>query len=164
MPCEVVHIALGSNLQNPVENIQNAITELDGEHGFSLLSQSKLYRSPPMGPQDQPDYINAVVSGKTSMQAIELLEYLQSLEKKFGRKSGGRRWGERELDLDILLFGSQMINLDRLQVPHRGLSERAFVLMPLADIDPHLKVPGLGTVGQLLEKLPVEQLNTLERL
>lgn len=164
MPCETVHIALGSNLQNPVENIQNAIAELDTLHGFSLLAQSRLYRSPPMGPQDQPDYINAVVSGRTSMPPIELLECLQLMEKRFGRKYGRRHWGERELDLDIILFGNQVINLDRLQVPHVGLSERAFVLIPLADINRHLEVPGLGTVELLLEKLPVEQHNTLERL
>lgn len=164
MAVEVVYIALGSNLQNPIQNIQNAIVELNAQPGFSLLKKSSLYRSPPMGPQDQPNYINAVVSGRTSMQAIELLECLQSLEKKFGRRSGGRRWGERELDLDILLFGDHVINIDRLQIPHVGLSERAFVLKPLADINRALNVPGLGTVERLLERLPVEGISTLEKV
>ena len=164
MPRETVHIALGSNLENPVANIQNAITALSDLEGFSLLKSSSLYRSPPMGPQDQPDYINAVVYGKTSKQAIELLDELQGIEKQFGRKVGGRRWGERELDLDILLFGNKVINHDRLQVPHVGLSERAFVLVPLIDLNPKLEVPGLGSVDRLLSNLPVEQVNLLERL
>lgn len=98
------------------------------------------------------------------MQAIELLECLQLLEKKFGRRSGGRRWGERELDLDILLFGDHVINIDRLQIPHMGLSQRAFVLKPLADIDRVLSVPGLGTVERLLDMLPVEQISALEKV
>lgn len=164
MPSEVVYVALGSNLQDPVGNIQNAIIELDALSGFSLLAKSRLYRSPPMGPQDQPYYVNAVVSGRASMRPIELLDSLQSLEKKFGRKAHGRRWGARELDLDILLFGRRVINVDRLQVPHVGLSERAFVLRPLADINRQLEVPGLGTVERILERLPVEQIDTLERL
>ncbi len=164
MSCEVVYIALGSNLQNPKDKIQGAITALENLDGFSLQAQSYLYCSPPMGPPDQPDYVNAVVYGKTGMQAIELLDCLQVIEKSFGRKSGGRRWGERQLDLDILTFGDHEINVDRLQVPHPGLPERAFVLIPLADINPQLDVPGLGTVNSILKKLPVEQLNTLERL
>lgn len=164
MSCEVVYIALGSNLQDPVGNVQNAIAELENLDGFSVQVQSRLYRSPPMGPQDQPDYVNAVVRGETSMQAIELLDCLQMLERQFGRQSGGRRWGERELDLDIVLFGEQTISIERLQIPHIGLSERAFVLLPLADINRQLNVPGLGSVEMLLDQLPVEQLNSLERL
>lgn len=164
MSSEVVYVALGSNLQDPVENIQNAILELDAQPKFSLLNKSRLYRSPPMGPQDQPHYVNAVVSGRTSMRPIELLDCLQSLERKFGRKPYGRRWGERELDLDILLFGNHVINIDRLQIPHVGLSDRAFVLQPLADINRRLEVPRLGTVERLLEALPVEQISALKRL
>lgn len=108
-----------------------------------------------MGPQDQPDYINAVMRLRTELSAVSLLDAMQSIERSHGRRrQSERRWGARTLDLDLLLYGEQLIRTQRLQVPHPGMAERDFVLRPLYEIEPDLQVPGLGAVRALLQRCP----------
>ncbi|MCK5830283.1 MAG: 2-amino-4-hydroxy-6-hydroxymethyldihydropteridine diphosphokinase [Methylococcales bacterium] len=154
-----VYIGLGSNLEHPIEQIKQARTAISDQANISEIKFSSLYRSPPMGPQDQPDYVNAVMSVSTSLTALEVLRVLQQIEKDFGRVRKGERWGARTLDLDLLLYADQQINVPDLMVPHIGLSERAFVMYPLAEIVPeYFVVPGKNTVKQLLDQCPLNGL------
>ncbi|MFQ3289296.1 MAG: 2-amino-4-hydroxy-6-hydroxymethyldihydropteridine diphosphokinase [Alteromonadaceae bacterium] len=114
---------------------------------------SSLYFSRPMGPQDQPDYMNAVLSLTTSLTSIELLDILQTIENKAGRLRKDNRWGARILDLDILLFGQQLINNERLTIPHYGLKTREFVLLPLQEISPNLILPSGDSLDELIQGL-----------
>ncbi len=141
----LAYIGLGSNLEAPVEQIKTALTDLQSLPATQLLKTSSLYASPPMGPQDQPDYINAVALLDTSLSAHDLLDALQAIEQQHGRQRK-RHWGERTLDLDILLYGQQMIEDERLSVPHLGLTQRAFVVHPLLEIAGDMPIPGQGSL------------------
>jgi 2-amino-4-hydroxy-6-hydroxymethyldihydropteridine diphosphokinase len=114
-----------------------------------------------MGPQDQPDYVNAVMAVNTGLSAIKLLRNLQKIELDQGRVRKDERWGARTLDLDILLYGSEVIDVPDLIVPHYGMAVRAFVLYPLLEIAPDLAIPELGSVNDCVDKCP---LGGLERL
>ena len=147
-------IGLGSNLLSPAEQIYSAraaILQIKAvvEHSFSSL-----YQSSPMGPQDQPDYTNAVMGIYTDLEAIELLRKLQTIENSHGRVRKQQQWGARTLDLDILLFGDQSIEIADLRIPHYGMAEREFVLYPLQEITSDLTVPGLGKLDDLIAKCP----------
>lgn len=143
------YIGLGANLDDPVAQIRRAVTALATLPDTAVAARSSLYRSPPMGPRDQPDYVNAVAAIDTALAAEALLDALQHIERAHGRVRAGPRWGPRPLDLDILLYGERVIRGPRLTIPHPGLAERAFVLVPLAEIAPRLEVPGLGPVATL---------------
>ncbi|MCF6202048.1 MAG: 2-amino-4-hydroxy-6-hydroxymethyldihydropteridine diphosphokinase [Methylococcaceae bacterium] len=157
-----VYIGLGSNLENPAEQIRRARVVIAKQANISEINFSSLYSSPPMGPQDQPDYVNAVMSVGTDLFAIDILKVLQKIESDFGRVRKGQRWGARILDLDLLLYADQQINLPDLIVPHIGLSERAFVMYPLAEIAPgNLLVPGKKTIKQLLTNCSLDGLEKL---
>ncbi len=158
----VVYIGLGSNLANPVEQIQAARIAITQLADVQELAFSDLYRSSPMGPQDQPDYVNAVMAVKTDLPPIDLLRCLQRIENNQGRVRKSERWGARTLDLDILIYGDQLIELPDLIVPHVGIAERAFVLYPLYQIAPQLQVPGKGSVADLLERCPAHELKKLK--
>ena len=145
------YIGLGANLDNPHRQVLLAIETLSLASGCKCLSVSSLYRSHPMGPQDQPDYVNAVMSIETSLSPLALLDILQSIEQQQGRVRGIEQWGPRTLDLDLLLYSDQMIDLPRLKIPHPGLHERSFVLYPLNEIAPALVIPGHGALARLLE-------------
>lgn len=155
-----IYIGLGSNLNNPTEQIRQARGVLANHSRFSETTFSSLYHSPPMGPQDQPDYTNAVMSVSTDLSAVDTLSVLQGVENDFGRIRTGERWGERILDLDLLLYGDEIIDLPDLIVPHIGLTERAFVMYPLAEIaSSDLLIPRVGkTVGDLLALCPLDGL------
>lgn len=140
------YIGLGSNLDNPVEQLKQAINELSTLGNCTLLVQSSLYQSSPMGPQDQPDFINAVVKLETTLSADELLIQLQAIEQQHERVRT-QYWGPRTLDLDLLLYGNETINTGNLQVPHPGIPERGFVLYPLYEIAPDLEIP-MGESGR----------------
>ncbi|MCK7545563.1 2-amino-4-hydroxy-6-hydroxymethyldihydropteridine diphosphokinase [Marinobacter bryozoorum] len=133
-------IGLGSNLENPLEQLARAVSGLATLPDTTLLGQSAFYRSQPMGPQDQPDFVNGVVLLETSLPAETLLDHLQALEQAHGRVRL-RHWGPRTLDLDLLLYGNQTVATTRLTVPHPGVTERDFVLRPMLDIDPQLTLP-----------------------
>jgi len=154
------YIGLGSNLQNPAEQIQSARIAIAALAGIEERGFSSLYHSAPMGPQDQPDYVNAVMAVATDLPPIDLLRVLQAIENNSGRVRA-ERWGARTLDLDIVLYGDEVINLPDLIVPHVGLTERAFVLYPLHEIAPQLVIPNKGKLVDLLDNCPLAGLTRL---
>jgi len=155
-------IGVGSNLDGPVGHVRAAFDALAGIPGTDFVAASSLYGSAPMGPADQPNYVNAVVHLRTTLDPHALLDALQRLEARAGRERAGERWGPRVLDLDLLLYGDRRIDDARLRVPHPGVAERIFVLRPLADMAPGLDVPGLGRVDELLGRVPEGGLWRLE--
>jgi 2-amino-4-hydroxy-6-hydroxymethyldihydropteridine diphosphokinase len=150
MPVTRVYIGLGSNLDNPVNQVNTAIDSLRELQHSTLIDISSLYISEPMGPADQPDFINAVACLETSLEPNALLNALLAIEDAHGRQRSGERWGARTLDLDILLYGDKTIKDDRLTVPHSGLHQRSFVLYPLQEINPDLWIPGHGRIAELV--------------
>ncbi|WP_198245208.1 2-amino-4-hydroxy-6-hydroxymethyldihydropteridine diphosphokinase [methane-oxidizing endosymbiont of Gigantopelta aegis] len=153
-----VYIGLGSNLEQPEAQIKSARKEIAALPQVAECAFSSLYRSAPMGPQDQPDYVNAVMKITTDLSPMALLHALQEIENRHGRVRA-RRWGERTLDLDILLYGDQHIVQPDLIIPHIGIAERAFVLYPLEEIaGSDLVIPGQGTLAQLLAACPLNGL------
>ncbi len=152
MPQGDVYIGLGSNLDGPAEQVRSAVRELGQLAQVRLCASSGLYRSPPMGGLDQPDYINAVVQVETDLEPEQLLHELQAIERQHGRKEQRERWASRTLDLDLLLWGQERFDSKALTLPHPGLHERAFVLAPLQELDADLEVPGRGTVSKLLRE------------
>ena len=155
------YIGLGANLNQPVQQLQQAIRALQQLPCSELIAVSSLYGSKPMGPQDQPDYVNAVAALDTTLEAEALLDALQQIEQLHGRQRKAERWGPRTLDLDILLYGTLVINSSRLTVPHYGLHQREFVLYPLYEIAPQLQLPDGTVLSSLLAQVP---LNGLQKL
>lgn len=153
------YIALGSNLDDPQRHVTQALDELAQLPSGELLGASRLYQSKPVGPP-QPDYINAVVCLRTTLEPLALLDQLQALEQSH-RRVRLEHWGPRTLDLDLLLYGDQVIQLPRLQVPHPAMAERAFVLYPLAEVEPALTLPSGTSLESLLAKCPFEGLTPL---
>jgi len=149
------YIGLGSNLSEPIKQVQAAIHAIQQLEQSDVSNISSLYLSKPMGPQDQDDYINAVLAIATDLSAIELLDALQAIENKAGRVRKDNRWGARILDLDIILYGDEVINTERLTVPHYGMHEREFVLLPLAEIAAELILPSGNRVKDLSQKISV---------
>ncbi len=155
-------VGLGSNLTEPETRIREALNALERIPFTELQAVSSLYRSPPLGPADQPDYVNAVASLHTSLEAESLLDHLQLIEHVQGRVRKAERWGPRSLDLDILLFGDHVIDTPRLAVPHYHMHHRAFVLYPLAELAPELVMPDGTPLGALLERCPRAGLERLD--
>ena len=151
----VTYIGLGSNLGDSKVILTEAVHKLASLGDVKI---SKLYQSPPMGPQDQPNYLNAVVQLSTNLAPLALLDELQRFEQESGRVRL-RHWGERTLDLDLLIYAEEKIQHERLTVPHVGVMERDFVLIPLLDLDPELHIDGIA-----LKLLPVVQQPTLNVL
>lgn len=155
------YIGLGANLDDPVTQILTAADEIASLPEVECIALSPLYASKPVGPQDQPDYVNAAMRIKTGLAPLPLLGELQRIENHHSRVRVVR-WGPRTLDLDLLLFDQQSINLPELTVPHRELANRAFVLYPLADIaDPALPIPGIGLLATLLAACPDDGISKL---
>ena len=134
-------VALGANLGDPRAQIERAVAALSQLPNSRLIACSPLYGSIPMGPSDQPDYVNGVAWLETDLTAHELLDQTQRIELEHGRVRKAERWGPRTLDLDLLLFGNQRLEDPRLTIPHYGMKERAFVLVPLFDLAPDLQLP-----------------------
>ena len=143
------YVGLGSNLDDPVAQLTRAFAELAALPDTRLMARSPLYRSAPMGPQDQPEYINAAAALATGLAPQALLQALFAIERAHGRRRDAVRWGPRTLDLDLLLYADLVLREPGLTLPHPGVHERAFVLYPLADIAPALGVPGHGSVSDL---------------
>jgi len=147
------YVALGSNIDDPVSQVLRAFDALGALPGLRLVLRSSLYRSPPLGPVEQPDFVNAVAGLLTSLEPRALLEALQGLESQLGRSRPAVRWGPRRIDLDLLVHGAARIGEPGLAVPHPGIADRAFVLEPLSEIAPDLEIPGLGCVRTLRERI-----------
>ncbi|GGY83446.1 2-amino-4-hydroxy-6-hydroxymethyldihydropteridine diphosphokinase [Marinobacter zhanjiangensis] len=154
-------IGLGSNLEEPLQQLASAVTGLAMLPRTTLLSQSPFYRSRPMGPQDQPDFVNGVALLQTSLPAESLLDELQQLEQQHGRVRE-RHWGPRTLDLDLLLYGRETLNTERLTVPHPGIPDRDFVLRPMLDINPGVTLPDGRRIDELLALCTDSHLQRLE--
>lgn len=144
-------IGLGSNAGNPARQLEMAIVSLDEIPDTRLRRLSSIYLTRPMGPKNQPDYLNAVAELETGLEADRLLGELQAIENKQGRVRDGERWGERTIDLDILLYGNAIINTDKLVVPHPGMHERGFVLYPLQELEADIEIPDKGDINTLLQ-------------
>ncbi|ARP37355.1 MULTISPECIES: 2-amino-4-hydroxy-6-hydroxymethyldihydropteridine diphosphokinase [Vibrio] len=157
------YIAVGSNLADPVSQANLAIETLKNLPRSTFVATSQLYSSTPMGPQNQPDYINAVVAIKTELTPIELLDCTQKIEQEQGRVRKDERWGPRTLDLDIVLYGNEVIDSERLTVPHYGMKEREFVLYPLAEIAPSLQLPDGTELTELLKIVDKNGLNVWQQ-
>ena len=157
-----VFIGLGSNLAQPQTQISQAMTEMAQLTDTSLLKQSSLYRSTALGSEPQPDYLNAVVELATALNPHDLLKALQAIEAHHGRIRK-QRWEPRPLDLDILLYGNQLISTETLIEPHEEMTKRHFVLYPLAEIAPDLVIPGTKkeNLNQLLQRCPMAELQKI---
>ena len=147
------YVGLGSNLGDPRRQVDRALAGLADAPGTRLVARSSLYASAPMGPIEQPDFINAVAGVLTQLTPRELLAELKSLELRLGREPAVVRWGPRRIDLDLLMHGFVEINEPQLRLPHPGIAERAFVLLPLAELAPHLQVPGFGRVDEMVRSV-----------
>ncbi len=143
------YVGLGSNLQGPACQLENAFELLAGIISTRLIKRSSLYLSAPFGGVEQPDFVNAVAALMTRLSAAELLSELQRIENERGRERGDVRWGPRVLDLDLLVFSNQKIEEQGLIVPHPGIGERNFVLLPLGEVAPGINIPGLGQIETL---------------
>lgn len=146
---QTVFIGLGSNLENPGQQLAEAVRNLRQVPQTRFVRVSSIYQTRPLGPQGQPDYLNAVACLDTELEPDELLDQLQAIEAEQGRQRDGQRWGARTLDLDILLYDDLVMKTNRLTIPHIGVHEREFVLYPLNEIAPDLEIPGHGRVSDL---------------
>lgn len=162
MSAVTAYVGLGANLQDPASQVRRALDELASIPLSRVLSRSPLYKSPPLGPAGQPDYVNAVAALETALAPLALLEELRAIEVRHGRQRDGTRWGPRTLDLDVLLYGDLQQSTPELTLPHPGLHERAFVLYPLSDVAPELMVPGRGSVRELRGRLGAARIERLE--
>jgi 2-amino-4-hydroxy-6-hydroxymethyldihydropteridine diphosphokinase len=155
------YVALGSNLGDPRERIEDAFERLATLDRSRLVARSRIYRSRPMGPQDQPEFLNAAAGLLTTRSARELLDDLLAIERAMGRRRT-ERWGPRVIDLDLIWIVGTPIAEPGLEVPHPGVRERNFVLYPLADIAPTLVIPGCGRVSELMERVGAEGIGVLD--
>ncbi|HIM57744.1 MAG TPA: 2-amino-4-hydroxy-6-hydroxymethyldihydropteridine diphosphokinase [Gammaproteobacteria bacterium] len=148
----LAYIGLGSNLNNPKHQIKDSLIALNSTKDVKVVALSSLYQSPPVDDSKQPDYINAVCQVNTHLTALELLHVCQAIEKKQHRVRE-KKWGARTIDLDIILYGVQVVASKQLIIPHPEMMNRAFVLVPLAELEDDLKVPVLGPIQELITKL-----------
>jgi 2-amino-4-hydroxy-6-hydroxymethyldihydropteridine diphosphokinase len=161
MMSDKAFIGLGSNLASPSEQLKSALNALHKHEQISVQRCSHLYQSVPMGPKDQPDYVNAVCQITTALSPLELLDVIQNIELEHGRERMGERWGPRTLDLDMLIFNDLRLNSERLTLPHYGMAHREFVLVPLFEIAPDLIMQDGKNLASWVSKC---SLNGLKRL
>jgi len=162
-PAVIAYIALGANLDEPVAQIRRGIALLAELPESRLLATSSLYRTAPVGTgtENHPDYINAVVKLETRLDSGILLKKLQAIETTQGRLRSADEMLPRTLDLDLLLYGDLRIATSALDVPHPRMTDRAFVLVPLAEIAPDLDIPGHGRVAGLLRRVAEQSIDRL---
>jgi 2-amino-4-hydroxy-6-hydroxymethyldihydropteridine diphosphokinase len=152
---QVAYVGLGSNLADPQQQVRRALAALAALPATRLIAASALYVTAPVGPLDQPDYVNAAARLDTRLPPLDLLAALLACEAAQGRHRDGTRWGPRTLDLDLLLHGEAELDLPGLRLPHPEICRRPFVLIPLADVaPPGLHIPGQGTLKDLLDACP----------
>lgn len=153
----LAYIAIGSNLASPLEQVNAAVQALGEIPHSRIVAVSSFYRTPPLGPQDQPDYLNAAVVLDTALDAETLLDNTQRIELQQGRVRKAERWGPRTLDLDLMLFGNEIIHTERLTVPHYDMKNRGFMLWPLFEVAPDLTFPDGIPLRDILDKLHAEK-------
>ncbi|MDR7941697.1 2-amino-4-hydroxy-6-hydroxymethyldihydropteridine diphosphokinase [Enterobacter soli] len=153
----LAYIAIGSNLASPLEQVNAAVQALGEIPESRIIAVSSFYRTPPLGPQDQPDYLNAAVVLETALTAETLLDNTQRIELQQGRVRKAERWGPRTLDLDIMLFGHDVISTERLTVPHYDMKNRGFMLWPLFEVTPDLTFPDGISLKTILDNLNAEK-------
>lgn len=159
---ERVFIGLGGNLGDVPSTLKQAIARISALPGVTYVAHSGFYRTPPWGGIAQPDYINAVLELDTVLEPQELLEQLLDVERQHGRdRCSELHWGPRTLDCDILLFGDRVLHGGPLTIPHPRMAERTFVLVPLAELDDNMIVPGQGSVRSLIEKLAPQPIHLI---
>ena len=156
----LAYIGLGSNLNNPKAQIEKALSAINRAEEVSLKEVSSFYESKPLLDMPGPNYINAVCGVETSLSAIDLLDVCQSIEDD-QKRVREVKWGSRTIDLDILLYEHQVISNERLSIPHPEIANRAFVLVPLHEIDKEMKVPLLGPVKKLVDRINTDDLKKL---
>ena len=156
-----IFIALGSNLENPKEQVKEGILSIKKIEGVKILRESSLYETPPVGVLNQPNFINAVVKINSNLRPYELLNRLLKIENVAGRTRDNKN-GPRTLDLDILLFDDLILNQKKLTIPHPRMHERLFVLMPLKDIDEAIVIPNHGAIIDIINKLTPENIIRIE--
>ena len=161
MPWRPAYVGLGSNLADPRRQVEMAFEALAGLADTSLVLRSRLWRSRPLGPPDQPEFVNAAAGLLTTKTPRELLTDLQAIERRMGKTEPEVRWGPRLIDLDLLVFGDTRTDEQGLQLPHPGLHQRNFVLYPLSEIAADLWVPGLARVRALRERVSGEGIERL---
>lgn len=150
------YVGLGSNLDGPADRLRVALRDMAAIPGVTGVQPSRLFRTPPWGVTEQPDFVNAVARVHTSLPPERLLAELLALEQRSGRDRGGERWGPRRLDLDLLLYDDWISDDAAVQVPHPRMTQRSFVLVPLAELAPQLHIPGHGPVQALLAGLDAQ--------
>jgi 2-amino-4-hydroxy-6-hydroxymethyldihydropteridine diphosphokinase len=155
------YVAIGSNLDDPLAQVTGSFAHLAAIHKTKVIAKSRLFQTAPLGPRDQPDFVNACVGLLTQLTAGELLSALKDLERELGRAAPVVRWGPRRIDFDLLVFGAERIQTETLTVPHPGVPVRNFVLYPLLDIAPDLVVPGHGRVRELATRVTADGLSAL---
>jgi 2-amino-4-hydroxy-6-hydroxymethyldihydropteridine diphosphokinase len=146
-------VGLGANLGRREDTLLRAVERLGAEDGVEVVALSRLRETDPVGVEDQPRFVNAAVLLETTLLPRELLDVLLRIERELGRVRDGTRWGPRVIDLDLLAYGSEVVDEPGLHVPHSRLHERRFALEPLAELDPDLEIPGRGKVSDLLDRL-----------
>jgi 2-amino-4-hydroxy-6-hydroxymethyldihydropteridine diphosphokinase len=156
------YVAIGSNLDSPADRVREAFTRLSDLKDTQLIARSALYATRPLGPKQQPDFVNAAAGLLTRLTPMELLESLLSIERTMGRERH-EKWGPRRIDLDLVWMADAAIASEALTLPHPGVSSRNFVLYPLADIAPTLVIPGLGSVAALKQGIGADGLKLLEQ-
>lgn len=156
------YVGIGSNLNRPAEQIKRAVLRLSQFPQTRFCTVSSLYQSEPIGVDPQPDFVNAVVCLKTSLAPFAFLKLLLQLESNFGRVRGPKEGEARILDLDLLLYGRQIIESDRLIIPHPRMYKRRFVLLPLAELAPCLEIPRYGAIGQLIKNCEAQRVECIE--
>jgi 2-amino-4-hydroxy-6-hydroxymethyldihydropteridine diphosphokinase len=150
------YVALGSNLGDSRQHLLDAIEALAALPHTEVAARSRIYRTPPWGVTDQPDFLNAVAVLDTTLEPHDLLDALLAIERAAGRQRNGERWGPRTLDLDLLHVTDRAVNDERLTLPHPHIADRAFVLLPLHDVAPDLAIPGRGSVASLLRSVDTQ--------
>lgn len=146
-------VGLGANLGDPAQMLRVAISLLRAHPRIRLEAESSLYRSEPWGVRDQPAFVNAVVRVETDLQPLQLLDALLGIERELGRRRTGPRWGPRTIDLDLLSYDNLVLQSPRLQIPHPRMQQRAFVLLPLLELDPDFEIPGLERAAECLARI-----------
>ena len=157
------YVGIGGNVGDVETTLEEALWALDSMPQTSIRAQSRMYRTPPWGNTDQPPFLNAVVELQTRLAPRVLLDLLLDIETRFGRnRAEGEKWGPRELDLDLLVYGDEQHDEPGMHLPHPHLHERAFVLVPLAEIAPELEIQGVGKVSELLQGVDASGIEAID--